>query len=157
MATTAARSAISLLWALDARTVIKRLIVERREQLGLTQEGVAELARVPLRSYQRWEAGDVLPRRPARTKLTTALQLEPGALEPPADVKDPESEQDVYAALEEVLARLTRIEAALAPNGSTPSDEKAAALAADEARRSREQTPASDTRARGGRRGSRAD
>lgn len=126
---------------------MKGLIVASREALHLTQEDVADRANVPLRSYQRWEAGEVMPRRPARRALERALELDDGALEPPTEPQDPANGHDVHAALEDVIARLTRIEAFLTP------DEKAAASVEDEARRVREQRQAGGTGRRGPRRG----
>lgn len=118
MATTTANSAISLLWALDAREVIARRIVDRRHELGLSQQQVAERGQLALRSYQRYEAGAVLPRKLARHKVAAA------------------DDEDTVALVRQVLTRLTRIERALGVTDLEP-DELAAEIAADEARRTR--------------------
>lgn len=108
MATTAANTAIRFLWAVDAREVIARRVRERRDELRLTQQEVAERGRLALRSYQRYEQGTVMPRRSARNKLTTALELPAGELEPPAE--ETEDGRSTGDQLREVLTRLTRIE-----------------------------------------------
>lgn len=61
---------------------MRRDLAERRRALGLTQQGVAELARVPMSSYQRIEAGKTRPRvdqaqRVARVLDTTVAELWP--------------------------------------------------------------------------------
>lgn len=125
-----------MLWALDAREVIARRIVDRRHELGLSQQQVAERGQLALRSYQRYEAGAVLPRKLARHKVAAALDLEADALEPPADPVAEVDDEDTVALVRQVLTRLTRIERALGVTDLEP-DELAAEIAADEARRTR--------------------
>lgn len=108
MATTLANTAIRFLWAVDAREVIARRIRERRDELHLTQQDVAERGRLAIRSYQRYETGKVMPRGSARRKLAAALELPADELEPPTENSD--VDPSTTEQLREVLSRLSRIE-----------------------------------------------
>lgn len=51
-----------------------------RQQRGLSQEAVARRLNTGVRSYQRWENGEVLPRPDALQRIATYLKVEPEEL-----------------------------------------------------------------------------
>lgn len=57
-----------------------RRIAHRRDELGLTQEEAAERARVTLRAFQRWEAGESRPYARNLKELAQAFELDTATL-----------------------------------------------------------------------------
>lgn len=86
-------------------------IAELRERSHLTQPAVAERAKVALRTYQTWEAGDATPRWHNYERLAGVFGVKVedilGAAGPP---EDPAIDQirRTLAEIKEQLAELTR-------------------------------------------------
>ncbi len=57
-------------WVMKERTKVKT----KREELGLTQEQVAEKANISLRAYKMYEAGERIPRADIAILLAKALK-----------------------------------------------------------------------------------
>ncbi len=66
--------------AIEAARRFGRGVVERRRQVGLTQEGVAERAGLHRTHVAMIEHGERLPRLDTIVKLGGALEIEPCAL-----------------------------------------------------------------------------
>lgn len=63
------------------RQVARAAYIARRGDLGLTQEDVARLADVAVRTVVNWESQGVWPNAKTRARLEKAVQWEPGQLE----------------------------------------------------------------------------
>lgn len=73
----------------------------RRLQLKISQARVAELAGLSRENYNHYERGRRVPRGANRERLETALQLQPGTLEPvPPERDDPRTERLLRELLE---------------------------------------------------------
>lgn len=53
----------------------KRVIKERRNELGLTQKNVADALEISVRTYQKWESGETIPDGYSLLKLMNWLNL----------------------------------------------------------------------------------
>lgn len=133
-----------LVMALDPKEIGER-IASRRKELGWTHQRLADVMNVELRTVQRWQEGidaqgkSLLPRLHTLMDLAEKMGVErsyfvegqaapdtqPGLLKDVADgVEQLErSSEDVLGRLDEALARLERIEAAVLPPGETRRDQ----------------------------------
>lgn len=48
-------------------------LIQARERTGLTQRGVAERARIPVQSYNRYELGKRIPNAPTANRIAKIL------------------------------------------------------------------------------------
>lgn len=129
-----------LVMALDPKEIGER-ISKRRKELGWTHQRLADVMNVELRTAQRWQEGidaqgkSLLPRLHTLMDLAEKMEVErsyfvegqaapdtqPGLLKDVADAVEQleRSSEDVLGRLDEALARLERIEAAVLPPGET--------------------------------------
>lgn len=94
--------------ALHREKVAER-IVERRDELGLTQQDVADRVGVRVRQVQRWEAGESLGRLENLQSLAEALDTTVGELMAGIeDVKPGPPSRDRIGQLEDRITELER-------------------------------------------------
>lgn len=91
--------------ATEKPTSLKALLMERRAELGLTQEQAAKKVGVSTEEYARWERGRVkTPRVAHRAGLAGFLGMDPGTVNALLDGSDvDETEERLRRLIREVL------------------------------------------------------